>query len=306
MMSEQKGLTILLAVDDSPHSKAAARLVSGIAWPAGTCINVLAAVREPLTMLGLDPEAESALAQTLASTRRTGWAAAEGIAMQVAARLYADTPPELLRVGTVQVLVREGRPTEVVMEQAASLPAELIVVGAKSFSEPSESPLGATAHILANYADCSVLVARPSERMQPLSVVLVADGTCEARRAAEFLRTLNLLQWTEVTVVSIDEVESSPIAGDAGKLRTRRRTPLDTAEARAAKMWEHLCHYGAQPRSTVRCGQSANDLLDIVHEQDADLLVIGTHDQRRVHPFQPGSLPQRLVKYAPCSVLVVR
>ena len=85
--------------------------------------------------------------------------------------------------------------------------ADLIVIGAKGLSAPDSFRLGAAAHKLAHYADCSVLVVRPPERAQLLSAILATDGSPEAQRAAEFLCTLSLPRWTEVTVVSVAEAK---------------------------------------------------------------------------------------------------
>jgi len=48
-------LRTLLAVDGSRHSEAAAALVAGITWPAGTALHVLAVVRGHLPLEGLNP-----------------------------------------------------------------------------------------------------------------------------------------------------------------------------------------------------------------------------------------------------------
>jgi nucleotide-binding universal stress UspA family protein len=206
----------------------------------------------------------------------------------------------------LETQVDDGRPSEVLLERAAGWPADLIVIGAKGLSAPGEFRLGSTAHKLAHYVECSVLVARPSERAQPLSVILASDGSHEAQRAAEFLCALKLPQWAEVTVVSVAEVaagEGHPVADIPEAVQCAL---LDTAEARAAGVAARLGGCDAHVRKAVRLGHPAGEILTAAREQDADLIVVGARGQPRAEPFRLGGVAQKIVKYAPCSVLVVR
>lgn len=302
-MSVQQSLKMVLAVDGSPHSQAAARLAAGAPWPAGNTATVLAVVPERWSFSGLTPEAQSVLADTLAGLRRTDRIAAEGLAAQVAGRLRAHNL-------TTTVEVREGRPSEVILQCAAELPADLIVIGAKGLSAPDAFWLGSTAHKVAHYAECSVLVVRPSERAQPLSVILAADGSPEAQRAAEFLCALSLPHWAEVTVVGVAEFRAGVLAeessGVANVPEVARRVLLEAAEACVAEAVERLRGCGAHVASAIYLGHPAKEILSAAQEQDADLIAVGARGLTRAEPFRLGGVAQKVVKYAPCSVLVVR
>jgi nucleotide-binding universal stress UspA family protein len=287
-----------LAVDGSSYSDTEATLVAGITWPAGTAVRVLAVVRGRMPLEGLSPETQRVVDESLADLRRQEWAAAETLTAQVADRLSAHDL-------TVETQVREGRPAAVILEQAGALAADLIVIGAKGLSAPDQFRLGATAHKLAHYADCPVLVVRPQERVQLLSTVLATDGSPEAQRAAAFLCTLLLPRWAEVTVVSVAEAKEGGMSS-AGLPEALRRTLLDAAEVRAAETQENLGACGAQVQSAVRLGHPANEILSAAQEQDADLIVVGARGRTRAGPFRMGDVAQKVVKYASCSVLVVR
>ena len=122
--------------------------------------------------------------------------------------------------------------------------------------------MGSIAHKLAHYAECPVLVVRLSERAQPLSVILAADGSLEAQRAAELMCVLSLPEWAEVTVVSVAEARVGIPAGSgpaehqpvADVPEVVRRALLDVAEARAADVIKRLQGCGAQTRSAIRFG----------------------------------------------------
>jgi nucleotide-binding universal stress UspA family protein len=291
-------LPVLLAVDGSSYSDAEATLVASITWPAGSSVRVLAVVPERLPLLGLSPETQRMVDESLSDLRQQEWVVAETLTTQVANRLRAHDL-------AVEVLVREGRPAEVILEQAVAMSADLIVIGAKGLSAPDEFRLGATAHKLAHYADCSVWVVRPPERAQLLSAILATDGSPEAQRAAEFLCALSLPRWTEVTVVSVADAKGGILPG-ASLPESLRRTLFDAAKSCADEMMQSLCDCGAHVRSTVRFGHSADEILAAAQERDADLIVVGARGRTRAGPFRMGDVAQKVVKYASCSVLVVR
>ena len=61
-----------------------------------------------------------------------------------------------------------------------------------------------------------------------------------------------------------------------------------------------------QVRPIIRTGQPAAEIVQIAQEQDAGLLIIGARGQTRAEPFPLGGVAEKLVRFAPCSVLVAR
>ena len=301
-MSEKR-FNLLLTVDGSLHSQVAARLTAGITWPPETVVHVLAVAPERWSLHDLALEAQRVVDETLAQVRQLEWAAA--------VRLTRQTAEQLEERGlTVEREIQEGQPSEVILQRAAELPADLVVIGAKGLCAPSEFRLGSTAYKLAHYADCSVLVARPPERAQPLSVILAADGSREARRAADLLCALSLPAWAEVTAVSVAEAQAGLANGERRPVaevpEVVQRALLDAAEAHVAEVIERLRGCGAHVQGTIRFGHPAQEILSAAQEQDADLIVVGARGQTRDDLFRLGGVSQKIIKYADCSVLVVR
>jgi len=302
-MSKPKDLRVLLAVDGSPHSEAAVKLVTKIAWPAGSMIDVVAVAPERWSLLGLSVQAQRVVEETLAKVQQVERATAERLAARTTAELRAHdlcAAPD----------AREGRPAEAILERAAELQADLIVIGARGLSAPGDFHLGSTAHKLANRATCSVLVARPAPRAELLSVILAADGSPEAQRAADLLCRLALPQWAEVLVVGVAEVAMALPAAE-GEARSDvpalvRRALLDAAETRVAEVVTRLRECEAEVRSAVRFGHPAGEILAAAREDDADLIAIGARGQTRAGPLPLGGVAQKVAKYATCSALVVR
>ena len=64
---------------------------------------------------------------------------------------------------------------------------------------------------------------------------------------------------------------------------------------------------GAHPvASFVRIGHAPNEITKAAKELDVDLIIIGTHGYTSWRHFCIGSTAERVVRTAPCPVLVVR
>jgi nucleotide-binding universal stress UspA family protein len=63
---------------------------------------------------------------------------------------------------------------------------------------------------------------------------------------------------------------------------------------------------GRPVRSTVVPGDAAAEIVRLAHEQWFDLIVVGTRGRRGLKRLALGSVAERVVREAPCAVLVVR
>jgi nucleotide-binding universal stress UspA family protein len=281
--------------------------MASIPWPAGTQVYVLAVVPERLPLLGIRPETQKMVAEMMAGTLQQERTTAASLIARVADQLRTD------RV-TVQAQVCDGRPAQTILEEAAILSADLIVVGAKGLSAPDEFRLGATAHKLVHYAGCSVLVVRAPTRPGVLSVILATDGSPEALRAAHFLCALSLPDRAEVTVISVAEDRDITVQGtdaDERQIATDveqalRQVFLAAGQRHADQAVQRLRDCGLQVRGASRIGYPAPEILRTAQDQAADLIVLGARGQTRGGPFRVGAVAQKVVKYATCSVLLVR
>jgi universal stress protein A len=61
-----------------------------------------------------------------------------------------------------------------------------------------------------------------------------------------------------------------------------------------------------RPHWKVRAGLAAHEIVELAKEMDVDLIVIATHGRTGWKHFCIGSTAERVVRAAPCPVLVVR
>jgi nucleotide-binding universal stress UspA family protein len=154
-------MKILLAVDGSETSEAAADEVLRRPWPASSVVRVLSAFQHtlpaPVTMgwgggiaPGLVPGAREVYEQSSAELGRQS----EALVRRVAKTLE--------RSGlTIETAVKQGPAGSAIVEEAASWRADLIVVGSRGLSGLKRWLLGSVAQYVVSHAPCSVEVVRP-------------------------------------------------------------------------------------------------------------------------------------------------
>jgi nucleotide-binding universal stress UspA family protein len=143
-------MKILLAVDGSEHSAAAAEEVASRPWPQGATVRVLSAVGRvvpPATEVWYDAGGSLDRARQEIEKR------AEQLTAGVAERLRASGL-------TAEATVRDGDPRSVIVDEAGEWDADLVVVGSHGYTGLKRLLLGSVAQSVVAHAPCSVEVVR--------------------------------------------------------------------------------------------------------------------------------------------------
>jgi nucleotide-binding universal stress UspA family protein len=143
-------MKILLAVDESEYSAAAAAAVTTRPWPSGTIVRVLTAIEPvvpPASELWYDAGGSIERAQQELTTR------AEQLTAGVAETLRASGL-------TTETAIRDGEPRSVIVDEARDWSADLIVVGSHGYTGLKRWLLGSVAQAVVTHAPCSVEVVR--------------------------------------------------------------------------------------------------------------------------------------------------
>lgn len=212
----------------------------------------------------------------------------------------------------ITIQPRAGEPAHTIIDAARQFEADLIVVGSHGLSGFRAFFLGSVARNVAHHAGCSVLIARPV-RNGLREVVLGTDGSQHAAAAEALLAKLPLPAGSHITTVtSIRPFE--PIASalpmetygiDQMILEVRQaqeRSARTTSEAAA----ERLRQAGKQAESSPHSDDPTTALLNQVDSRRADLVVVGARGISLIEGLVVGSVAERVMTKAPCSVLIGR
>ncbi len=282
---------ILLATDGSPTSRVAEDLLLALALPSGTAVRVMVATA------ARDWDVSEYLQLT-----ETTWG--EHVAAGAIERLGE-------RGLTISREISDGDPAHEILRAADSFDADLIVVGSKGRSGLAGWLLGSVARNVVRHSRRPVVVARPLRR--GLSRVLLAtDGSAHAEHAQRYLGRLPLPEDAQVSVAHVLRPYTPYLAPDpffpgaldevVAKAVQERRADADALLATAAAG-------AAQPGRTIHPvllhGDPAHELLALAADSQPDLIVAGARGVSALEGLMFGSVADRLVKHAPCSVLIV-
>jgi nucleotide-binding universal stress UspA family protein len=82
--------------------------------------------------------------------------------------------------------------------------------------------------------------------------------------------------------------------------------PLPKEAIRRIAAWRKAIDSSVPVLTLVRAGESAREIVSAASECDCDLIVIGTHGRTGLDRMMMGSTAERVVRFGPCPVLVVR
>lgn len=157
--SRKKGWKILLAIDGSEQSEAAVEELIGQPFPAGSELHVISVAELPYLPLAYPGEGIDM--SVYAEIEKSYYQRANTAVENAAVKLRAGSESNKLKIKTA---VPSGSTKEVILEEAATFGADLIVVGSHGYGMMERFLLGSVSQAVALYAKCSVHIVRGAEK----------------------------------------------------------------------------------------------------------------------------------------------
>ena len=279
------------------------------------------------------------------ATAIAGWFKARITALHVVSPIFMSSPvvpkpgggsipeSELERLGTetgarfggatsagigLGVFVDVGQPASRILERAASLPADVLVMGTHGTSGFEHLVLGSVTERVLRKASCPVLTVPPHARATsrlPFERVLCAVDFSEssltalqyafslARESGAALTMIHALEWPweEPPPVMFEDLPPE----QAAALIEYRRYCEKGARARLESLIPPP--KGASPPLVVqvRNGKSYVQILGVAEEERSDLIVVGVRGRSQLNMTLFGSTTNQVVRRATCPVLTI-
>jgi nucleotide-binding universal stress UspA family protein len=221
------------------------------------------------------------------------------------ARAGLDALAERCRRRNVECAVHlaSGRPDLAVARRAEETGSDWVVVGTHGRSVLQSLWLGSVAEKIVRSSPATVLCVRSCAPLGPGGIVVYGEdfGSSENRRAAAAVaRSL------DAHIVAVHAIE---LAG--GIMANASFTPppalIDSCVGEARERLEELCcEYGEGAEVDVCLGAAARAICDLARRRNASLIVTGTASRKGLERWMLGSVAERTLRHAPCSVLVLR
>lgn len=275
----------MLALDGSPSSLAASELAASLAWPTGSVIDVIGVVASAT-------EAGPARQQL------------ERMLDSAAASLSGDS-----------VVVRRttlvGRAGTLLVELAADLRTELVIVGSRGHGPLRSMLLGSVSAEVVDHAPCPVLVVRHATAD---SLLVAVDGSPSADGAVSYLIANRLFAGRPIEVLSVAPGPDLPIMQPVSEGADRPLEPAEgrlvedrwRAEAIATNVARRLGESGYAVRWSIGTGDAAHEIIEAAADFKAGLIVVGSRGHTGLTRLLLGSVARNVLLHTAASVLVVR
>jgi nucleotide-binding universal stress UspA family protein len=146
-----------------------------------------------------------------------------------------------------------------------------------------------------------------------MNILIATDGSKDASNALDFMLQFPFPRDSKMTVLTVvDEIPMLPAELDAlddtqsEELTQANKRLIEDAQELVACEGRRLREDGWPGETMVRNGNPVDVILSVAEEIDADLIVLGSHGTGMTRRFLLGSVSDRVLEYAACSVLIVK
>jgi nucleotide-binding universal stress UspA family protein len=219
----------------------------------------------------------------------------------------------------VDVAVDIGHPAAEILDRAATLPADLIVMGTHGAGGFERLALGSVAEKVIRKAACPVLTIPPRAHTTAVlpfkrllcavdfsepSLAALAFGCSLARESGAALTLLHVIEWpwVESPAPAFDELP----AGQAAQLAEFRRYLEASAMARLQALVPDAIQSRCTSQPAVTHGKPYVEILRVAGDVQTDVIIIGLHGRSAAGVMLFGSTTNQVVRRATCPVLTLR
>jgi universal stress protein A len=138
-------------------------------------------------------------------------------------------------------------------------------------------------------------------------ILVPLDFSTSAEKALRYAISFARQFDARVTLVHVRPTTYYPAGmGEFATILPANEPPLDQIEADLKKNAARLVPPGMCERTVVRIGAAYDEICRVAEELAIDVIIIATHGHTGLKHALLGSTAERVVRHAPCPVLVVR
>lgn len=287
---------VMIAADASPASRRALEHAAGLAARHGATLD-LVHVEVPYNSDAIDDEAFAAAAEALERARaRLG-----------PARRFADADASAHPI--TSHVIRGVRVGDALLREAEALAADVIVIGTHARIGLGRALLGSVATEVVRGASVPVLVVGPHHDATaggPSTILAATDFSAPATHALDLAVALAEHDGARLRVVHVTKDWSHPAATLFGADSLHAAFPDMPARARRKLEEQLAARAGAEldVEALITEGPPHRKIVEYARAHGAELIVMAASGHSAVDLVLLGSVTQRVLRTAPCPVLV--
>lgn len=208
---------------------------------------------------------------------------------------------------SVEALICEGEPPDVLVEVAQGKNADLIALGTYGRKGLKRLFMGSVTSQVALNAPCDVLVVKRACSLcsgSYHSILVPYDGSASSESALLKAIALAKSDGSEISVLYVIPRYEEMI--DFLKTDSVKQSLYQQAEKIVEGAKKTASMQGMQIKAVVQDGHAADKIVVIANTMKHDLIVMGTHGWRGVNKALLGSTAERVIMNASCPILIAR
>ncbi len=202
---------------------------------------------------------------------------------------------------SIKSILEEGETDELIIQHAKEENCKIIVMGRKGQSKLEKSLMGSvTSKVIAN-CERDVLIVPPNSQISWKKILVPIDGSTQSsiaiKRAIEMAKFYqSQLKLLSVVNISAELYIEAPKSAD----ELVKKTKLFVEEKKNEILAQDI-HVDV----FVREGEPYKQIIDMAHELNSTVIIMGSHGRTGVKAFMMGSVSQKVIGYSTIPVLIV-
>ncbi|MFZ2196119.1 MAG: universal stress protein [Thermodesulfovibrionales bacterium] len=285
---------ILLATDGSESSEGA---VKEAIYLAKSCVAKLSVIY----VLETNPEFETEGLKFVEKMEHAAREHLEEIRKEAAAE----------NVEIEAIVRRTDQPYKAIIEEAAKMKSDVIVMGRRGRTGLEKMLMGSVAAKVIGYAPCKVLVVPRFATISCKNILIATDGSKYSIAAAtEAIGIAKRCKSNLIIVAAVHTEALSSMIADTGYTQDQQaviqKEELQRAERNISVVKELAEKEGIHAKDFISEGRPYEAIVKAALNNDVDLIVVGSHGRTGISRFLMGSVTERVIGHAESAVLIVK
>lgn len=297
-MSQFSNKCILTATDFSEYSKVALDI----------CLGVARCMKTKLYVLHIIEKFPHYYSHLLSSAVHANMK--QKLEENALERIKAMIPAELLDGVDVIPIVRFGKPFLEIIQVAKEENVDLLAIGTHGRAGMDRIILGSVAERIARKARCPVMVVRGKKYVGFKRIIVPIDLSDCSRIALEYAVATARAHKSKLTILHVYEKSFvEPYVNAANSEEKADEIMKEIERVNETKYDEFLKTVdlnGVEYERLLKKGIPETDIVEIAMEQQANLIVMGTHGRSGIKHILIGSTAEEVVRTVHCDIIVVK
>jgi nucleotide-binding universal stress UspA family protein len=225
-------------------------------------------------------------------------------------KIKAMLPEELLEKEDIVPIVRFGKPFLEVIQVAKEKDVDIITIGTHGRAGVDRVILGSVAERVVRKAHCPVMVVRSEKYIGFKRIIVPIDFSDCSRMALEYAAATARAHRSKLTILHVYEgsfVEPYIKAANSEEEADEIMKEIERVnETKYDEFLKTIDLSGVEYEKLLKKGIPKTDIVETAMEQQANLIVMGTHGRSGIKHTLIGSTAEEVVRTVHCDIVVVK